>query len=48
MMPRTLCLIQIVLRRYRGILERILNAENEGNGEVTCPEVMGPCYLISE
>ena len=27
---------------------RLLNVENDWDGEVDCPEVMGPHYLISE
>ena len=29
-------------------MEMLLNIENEWNGEVGCPEVMGPCSLSSE
>ena len=29
-------------------MEKLLNVENDWDGEVDCPEVMGPCYLISE
>ena len=29
-------------------MEKILNVENYWNGEVDCPEMAGPCCLISE
>ena len=29
-------------------MEKLLNVENNWHGEVDCPEVMGPCCLISE
>ena len=29
-------------------MEKLLNEENDWDGEVDCPEVMGPHYLISE
>ena len=29
-------------------MEKLLNVENDWDGEVDCPEVMGPCWLISE
>ena len=29
-------------------MDNLLNVENDWCGEVDCPEVMGPCYLISE
>ena len=29
-------------------MEKLLNVENDWDGEVDCPEVMGPCCLISE
>ena len=29
-------------------MEKLLNANNDWGGEVDCPEVMGPCCLISE
>ena len=33
---------------WRKYMEKLLNVENEWDGEVDCPEVMGPCCLISE
>ena len=29
-------------------MEKLLNVENEWDGKVDCPEVMGPCCLISK
>ena len=29
-------------------MEKLLNAKNDWNGDVDCPEVMGLCCLISE
>ena len=29
-------------------MEKLLNVDNEWDGEVGCPEVMGNCCLISE
>ena len=29
-------------------MEKLLNAENNRDCEVLCPEVMGPCCLISK
>ena len=29
-------------------MEKFLNVENDWDGEVDCPEVMGPCCLISD
>ena len=29
-------------------MEKLLNVENDWDGKVDCPEVMGPYYLISE
>ena len=29
-------------------MEKLQNLENDWDGEVDCPEVMGPCCLISE
>ena len=33
---------------WRMYMEKLLNVENDWNGEVDYPEVMGPCCLISE
>ena len=33
---------------WRIYMEKLLNVENDWNREVDCPEVMGPCCLISE
>ena len=33
---------------WRKYIEKLLNGENEWDGEVDCLEVMGPCFLISE
>ena len=33
---------------WRKYMEKLLNVENEWDGELDCPEVMGPCSLISE
>ena len=30
------------------IMEKLLNVENDWNEAVDCPEVMGPCCLISK
>ena len=32
---------------WRKYMEKLLNVENDWDGEVDCPEVMGPCCLIS-
>ena len=32
---------------WRKNMEKLLNVENDCDGEVDCPEVMGPRYLIS-
>ena len=37
--------IQDIWRKY---MEKLLNVENDWDGEVDCPEVMGHCCLISE
>ena len=29
-------------------MEQLLNVENDWDSDLDCPEVMGPCYLISE
>ena len=29
-------------------MEKLLNVENDWDGDVDCPEVMGPCCLISK
>ena len=29
-------------------MDKLLNVENDWDGEVDCPEAMGPCCLISE
>ena len=29
-------------------MEKLLNVENDRDGEVDCPEVMGPCCVISK
>ena len=29
-------------------MEKLLNVENDCDGEVDCPELTGPCFLISE
>ena len=34
-----------IWRKYMG---KLLNVENDLDGEMDCPEVMGPCCLISE
>ena len=31
---------------WRKYMEKLLNVENDWDGEVDCPEVMGPCCLI--
>ena len=36
---------KIIWRKY---MEKLLNVENDWDGEVDCPEVMGPCCHISE
>ena len=33
---------------WRKYMEKLLNVENDWDVEVDCPEVMGPCCLISE
>ena len=33
---------------WRKYMEKLLNVENDWDGDVDCPEVMGPCCLISE
>ena len=33
---------------WRKYMEKLLNVENDWDGEVDCPGVMGPHYLISE
>ena len=33
---------------WRKYMEKLLNVENVCDGDVDCPEVMGPCCLISE
>ena len=33
---------------WRKYMEKLLNVEIDWDGEVDCPEVMGPCCLISE
>ena len=35
-----------IWRKYN-IMEKLLNVENDWDGEVDCPEVMGPRCLIS-
>ena len=37
--------MKIIWRKY---MEKLLNVENDWDGEVDCPEVMGPCCFISE
>ena len=37
--------MKIIWRKY---MEKLLNVENDWDGEVDFPEVMGPCCLISE
>ena len=34
-----------ISRKY---MDKLLNVENEWDGDGDCPEMMGPCYLISE
>ena len=34
-----------ISRKY---MEKLLNVENDWDGEVDCPGLMGPCCLISE
>ena len=29
-------------------MEKVLNVKNDWDGKVDCPEVMGPCCLISK
>ena len=41
----SVCCIKNIWRKY---MEKLLNIENDWDGEVDCPEVMGPCCLISE
>ena len=33
---------------WRTYMEKLLSVENDWDGEMDCPEVMGPCCLISE
>ena len=33
---------------WRNYIEKLINVENDWDGEVDCPEMMGPCCLISE
>ena len=33
---------------WKKYMEKLLNVENDCDGEVDCSEVMGPCCLISE
>ena len=33
---------------WRKYMEKLLNVENDWDGEVDCPELMGPCCLILE
>ena len=33
---------------WRKYMEKLLNVENDWDGEVDCPEMMGPRCLISE
>ena len=33
---------------WRTYMENFQNLENDWDGDVDCPEVMGPCCLISE
>ena len=33
---------------WRKYMEKLQNVENDWDGEVDCPEVMGKCCLISE
>ena len=33
---------------WRKYMEKLLNVANNWDSEVDCPEVMGPCCLISE
>ena len=33
---------------WKKYIEKLLNGENDWDGVVDCPEVMGPCCLISE
>ena len=33
---------------WRKYMDTLLNVENDLDDEVDCPEVMGPCCLISE
>ena len=33
---------------WRKYMDTLLNVDNNRNGDVDCPEVMGPCCLISE
>ena len=47
-MPGMLCLMLMVCRIYGGSIWKLLNVENDWDGEVDCPEVMGPHCLISE
>ena len=49
MMSGRLCLmltgVQDIWGKYK---EKLLNVKNNWDGEMDCPEVMGPCCLISE
>ena len=33
---------------WKKYMEKLLNVENDWDGDVDCHEVMGPCCLISE
>ena len=33
---------------WRKYIEKLLNVEHDWDGDVDCPQVMGPCHLISE
>ena len=33
---------------WRNFMEKLIHVENNWDGDVDCPEVMGPCCLISE
>ena len=33
---------------WRKYMEKLIHIENDWDGELDCPEVMGLCYLISE
>ena len=32
---------------WKKYMEKLLNVENDWDGDVDCPEVMGPCFIIS-